>query len=315
MNLLYYLTYSQIINFMRTNSYLLVVIFLLVVQNSVFGQVKIGDNPTVVQSGSLLELESLTKGLRLPRIPLNNLNGWGLDGTPVSGMLICNDTGSVPKGIYYWNTDSTQWVRVVNAAELASLIKQNTTVSNSTSGDTLITTVNGVAAAGVPIVNSDSLLVTNGVLISKVNGVASSGVPVLTSANNGLTTINGNVQLGGALNTPTTITTSSTDTLSITGLQEGNTATDSLLTVAAGSGTIRKIGTGSLGVNMTNITSVATNGQTTFATPVVITDVKKILVYHNGVIINFSQVDANHIQVESSAMCSANDEIKIVQYF
>jgi hypothetical protein len=82
------------------------------------GQNKLGDNPTVIQSGSLLELESLTKGLRLPRISLNNVHLWTLDGTPVSGMLICNDTGTVPKGIYYWNTDSIQWVRVADKLEL-----------------------------------------------------------------------------------------------------------------------------------------------------------------------------------------------------
>jgi hypothetical protein len=94
---------------------------LLLLAGTVNAQNKMGDNPTVVQSGSLLELESLTKGLRLPRIALNNVSSWTLDGTAVSGMLIYNESGSVAKGIYYWNTTLAQWVKVTNATELSAL--------------------------------------------------------------------------------------------------------------------------------------------------------------------------------------------------
>jgi len=79
-----------------------------------YGQNKIGDNPTVIQAGSLLELESLTKGFRLPRIPLNDLHAWTLDGTATSGMMVFNDSGTAPKGLYYWNTELAQWVQVLN---------------------------------------------------------------------------------------------------------------------------------------------------------------------------------------------------------
>ncbi len=87
----------------------------------IVAQNKMGDNPAVIQSGSLLELESVSKGLRLPRIPLNDVTKWTLDGTAVSGMLIYNESGTVPKGIYYWNTTLSQWVKVTNATEIAAL--------------------------------------------------------------------------------------------------------------------------------------------------------------------------------------------------
>jgi hypothetical protein len=104
------------------NRHFLLVAFLLVFSVSVIAQNKIGDNPTVIQAGSLLELESLTKSLRLPRIPLNDVTKWTLDGTPVSGMLVFNETGTVPKGLYYWSTTSSQWVQVVNASDLTLIL-------------------------------------------------------------------------------------------------------------------------------------------------------------------------------------------------
>ena len=96
------------------NRHFLLEVLLLVFSVSAFAQNKIGDNPTVIHAGSLLELESLTKGFRLPRIPLNDLHVWTLDGTATSGMLVFNDSGKAPKGLYYWNTDLAQWVQVLN---------------------------------------------------------------------------------------------------------------------------------------------------------------------------------------------------------
>jgi hypothetical protein len=100
--------------------FLFAIVILFFETVSIQAQNKLGNNPTVIQSGSLLELESLTKGLRLPRILLNDVHTWTLDGMAVSGMLICNDAGSEPKGIYYWNTDLTQWVRIADKLELIS---------------------------------------------------------------------------------------------------------------------------------------------------------------------------------------------------
>jgi len=159
---------------MKLNHILLALLF-FVFTLSVHAQNKVGDNPAVIQAGSLLELESLTKGLRLPRIPLNDATKWTLDGVAASGMMIYNESGTEPKGIYYWSTESSKWVKVINKDELPSLIdafnKLNTTVINTSAGNLLQTNVNGITGAPVNLVNSNSLYVTSNKLTSKVNGV------------------------------------------------------------------------------------------------------------------------------------------------
>jgi len=112
------------------NRHFLLVAFLLVFSVSVIAQNKIGDNPAVIQTGSLLELESLTKGLRLPRIPLNDVTKWTLDGSPASGMVIFNDNGTVPHGLYCWNTDTAQWDQVTTLSKLISELAKKEDITN-----------------------------------------------------------------------------------------------------------------------------------------------------------------------------------------
>ena len=614
---------------METKKIFLLLLFVTCIL-STGAQNKVGDNPAMIQAGSLLELESLTKGLRLPRIPLNNVAQWTLDGTPASGMMIFNETGSEPKGIYYWSTDSSQWIRVVNKSELSTLIanyfNQNTTVrdsivklinttitsgtlkgkdvtsnssvikvmngtgaaikavqvdldknelghllntapltdslsvaisnstiirdsiksvvnntivagdikgkdvtsnssvikvmngtgaaikavqvdldknelghllntapltdslsvaisnstiirdsiksvvnntivagdikgkdvtsnssvikvvngtgaaikavqvdldknelghllntapltdslsvvisnstvirdsiksvvnatttntlvgisgkltstvngvpaeltpsngtiakslgfdasgnlvtagstptsntldnttntitsnvngvvatapavntvANTSSGNLLSTAVNGIPGAGVKIINGNTLSLTNGVLTSTVNGVTSSpGVNLISSTDNGLSSENGNAQLGGTLIKPTGLVTSAANTLSITGLQDGDIATDGLLVVNSGTGIIRQISGGVPSTGVCKLIAFASaDGQKRFATPIKITDIKKLQVYRNGINVEFSQVDDTHIDLEDGASCYADDEIKIIQ--
>ncbi|KAF2515551.1 beta strand repeat-containing protein [Flavobacterium foetidum] len=111
-----------------------------------------------------------------------------------------------------------------------------TTVSNTSSVNTLTTTVNDVTGTGVNIINSNTLTATDGNLVSRVNGVETTpAVPVLVSADNGLTATNGKVQLGGGLTKPTTIATTATNTLAISGLQTvtAPTTNDNLVTTDA----------------------------------------------------------------------------------
>ncbi|WP_254411166.1 hypothetical protein [Dyadobacter diqingensis] len=103
--------------------------------SSLFAQVKVGDNPTIINAGSVLEIESTNKGLQLPRIALTNTTTWGLLGTPSAGMHVYNTNLSITstnvnyptlaakKGQYYW--DGSGWVA------LAPLIK-STSVTSST---------------------------------------------------------------------------------------------------------------------------------------------------------------------------------------
>jgi len=298
----------------KNKHFLLLALFVVFVA-SVKGQNKIGDNPAIIQPGSILELESLSKGFRLPRIQLNDIHSWTLDGAPISGMLIFNESGAAPKGMYYWSMDLSQWVNIVNTSELAALITASTTVSNTVAGNKLTTTVNGITGLGADIINNNSLSIVNGVLTSTVNGVASSpGLNIISSADNGLLGENGNVQLGGPLIKPTTLSTSSSNTLAIRGLQNGDVNTDSLLVVASNTGIVRKINTNELIGNEYKLVVLATAvGQRRFSTPATITDIRKIQVYRNGINVEFSQVDDTHIDLETQAACYVDDEIKIFQ--
>ncbi|MCF0054856.1 hypothetical protein [Dyadobacter sp. CY356] len=106
---------------------------LLFGSSSVFAQVKIGNNPTVINAGSALEIESATKALLMPRISLTNTTTWGLDGTSAAGMHVFNTNMSITSsnttyptlvskiGEYYW--DGTGWVA------LAPLVKSTSITS------------------------------------------------------------------------------------------------------------------------------------------------------------------------------------------
>ena len=57
-------------------------------------QVKIGQNPTEINKGSILELESANKGLLFPRVSLTNTTTWSLaaSSVPTAGMISINLT-------------------------------------------------------------------------------------------------------------------------------------------------------------------------------------------------------------------------------
>ena len=69
------------------------------------GQVKISDLGNGISNypSSLLELESTTKGLLIPRVAINDLNLPAPLSTPSEGMLVYNmNGGGGPNGFYYW---------------------------------------------------------------------------------------------------------------------------------------------------------------------------------------------------------------------
>lgn len=55
-----------------------------------YAQVKIGDNPTVINKAAILELESSSKGLLFPRVNLVNTTTWSLatGSTATAGMTL-----------------------------------------------------------------------------------------------------------------------------------------------------------------------------------------------------------------------------------
>lgn len=67
-------------------------VFIFLLSFTLFAQIKIGDNPTTIDSTSLLELESKTKGLLLPRLNSNEMNKMKAP----DGMIIFNTDSLVP---------------------------------------------------------------------------------------------------------------------------------------------------------------------------------------------------------------------------
>ena len=75
-----------------------------------YAQVKITDGVDLtMNANSLLELESLNRGLLIPRVALISLDQPDPLTDPVpTGMLVYGTGGSVPDGFYYWN--ASKWV-------------------------------------------------------------------------------------------------------------------------------------------------------------------------------------------------------------
>lgn len=99
--------------------------------SSAFAQVKIGDNPTTINAGSVLEMESTNKGLLMPRVSLTNTTTWGLAGTQAAGMHVYNTNTAITSsnldypalaakiGEYYW--DGTGWVALAPLSKSTAL--------------------------------------------------------------------------------------------------------------------------------------------------------------------------------------------------
>jgi len=99
----------------------LIILLLVCYASSTMSQVKIGDNPTTINSNSLLELESTNKGFLPPRVALNDKSSIApLTGTVTAGMLVFSSGGTLADGYYYWN--GTAW-RFVATVGLNTVIK------------------------------------------------------------------------------------------------------------------------------------------------------------------------------------------------
>jgi hypothetical protein len=98
--------------------FLTIILGLLVLMAN--AQTKIGNNPTIINPGAVLELESKDKGLLLPRVELTNATTWTLEGDkPEHGMIVYNVGRNLPVGLYYWDNTPPQgkWLRILNASE------------------------------------------------------------------------------------------------------------------------------------------------------------------------------------------------------
>ena len=347
------------------------------------GQVKIGENIRDLNAFSLLELESRSKGLLIPRMTSAERDGAFNSSTP-EGLLIFNTdrstlqvyqeqidkvTGSRTGGGLQWEDIQTRTVvpagkqkppYVQTGALFFDLAEQQLELYNGQEWIAIQGSAGGVAKAfdgelslvenklsltGTPktvdLSYLQEIIIGQGTpnatrVISPTQGdlyldkLPSGGLYyydgshwkatavrkiLRVDATNGLAADNNTVTLGGALNKATTLSTSSSFTLSISGLSENTKASDiSLLTVGP-TGLLQKKSAGILfqqGEEIAEI--VATEGQKQFTTPLAISSSKKIHVFRNGIRIDFTVLDTQTIEVEQEAVCYKNDQIRIVQY-
>ncbi len=73
-------------------------------------QLKIGNNPQTIHSGSALEIEAVKQGVLYAKVSLNNLTSWQLKGEQVEGMTVYNTNATIGKGFYFW--DGSKWTEL-----------------------------------------------------------------------------------------------------------------------------------------------------------------------------------------------------------
>ncbi len=134
------------------------------------GQVKIGDNPSTINSNSLLELESTSKGFLPPRVALNSISSVSpLSGTVPAGMLVYSTGGTLPNGYYYW--DGVQW-NLLAKGDLKAVVK--TANATLTKVETFVLASNNITLT-LPVVTAAD----NGMAITvKNNGTHTDQVTV-----------------------------------------------------------------------------------------------------------------------------------------
>jgi hypothetical protein len=133
-------------------------------------------------------------------------------------------------------------------------------------------------------------------------------------ASNGLYKFGNIIKLGGALTEPTTITTSTTNTLALKGLEESINNDDQIVVVDKNTGVVKQKPLTSI-VQQKQTVIYAIDGQIQFTTPIPITNIDKIDVYRNGARIDFTAVNSTTIELEPEAQCYQNDKIRIVQLY
>lgn len=120
--------------------------FIMLVMNALLvAQVKIGDNPTLINANSVLEIESTNKGLLMPRVALTSTTIASPLLAHVVGMNVYNTAtaGDVTPGNYYNN--GTKWIRVADEANV------NRYNSVEATGDITTSSTTDVAIPGMSI--------------------------------------------------------------------------------------------------------------------------------------------------------------------
>ena len=113
-----------------------------------FAQVKIGDNPTIINANAVLDVESATKGILFPRLALTATANPAPLAAHVAGMQVYNTaTGTdVDPGIYY--NDGTKWIRVGAETEKVFVYGSGSPSGSCTTGNMYIDTLENSPTEG-----------------------------------------------------------------------------------------------------------------------------------------------------------------------
>jgi hypothetical protein len=245
---------------------LLIIALVATAVGSAFAQIKLGDNPGVLDPKALLELESTTKGLLLPRMNTTQQNTI----TAPDGMMIyntdsacitvrgggfwhslCAEGNGKPWGTYgnantnptnnFIGTSDAQSLvfRTNNAEVMRILTSGNIGIGTTTPGNKLhiVASADPLRIEGLQTSATSDSVVT----VDAATGVLRRTTMAIIGANsivvgNGLTKVGNLITFGGLLTSPTSINTTATNTLTLGNLQTGtlNPLTDSILITGAG---------------------------------------------------------------------------------
>lgn len=251
---------------------------------SLSAQVKIGQNPTTINPNAVLEMESNNKGLLLPRLALTSPSSPSPLTAFVSGMLVYNTatTDSISPGLYY--SDSARWNKVTIPGPAAGPMpfdNWNLTGNWGTNPSSSFIGTKDNAGLSFKTNNTERMRITE-------NGRIGIGTATPTAA----------LQIKGQL--------------VIDSLSSGNIQTDSILVANPDNGRVKMVSAANFGTGVQKKMEVVTvAGQTIFSTPAVITDINKIMLYRNGVMISFT-INNTH-SVITEVACNTGDEIRIIQ--
>jgi hypothetical protein len=308
-------------------------IFLLLFVTTIsYSQVKIGENPSVIDNNSILELESSDKVLVISRMTdaqMNNIQ-------PLQGALVYNTDNEC---VYTFN--GTLWISLCdsNTSGSINVTTASTAPTTNNLGDFWINDSNNNFVSiwdgsqwipidtnprrgnGSPTATNAPSPIAGDLYVDQstgdiyaYNGTSWVSTNTTVNANNGVfVATNNTIQLGGVLIRPTAITTDATNTLAIEGLQDGDITQDGIVTVDRNTGVLKKISaTNLLREEVTELT--ANDGQLVF-NGLNLRSTDKVNVYRNGVRIDFTIINNTSIEIEPDAICYQGDQIRIVQFY
>ena len=140
-------------------------VYVFLIFQTLSAQIKIGNNPTVLNSSAILEVESDNKGFLLPRLQLTNSSLSAPLLGHVAGMIVYNTATSddLLPGLYY--NDGKKWIGI-----------SQLTATGLLSADNGLTNVSGIAKLGGSL-TQPTILSTTAINTLAIKGLIAQNAP------------------------------------------------------------------------------------------------------------------------------------------